>query len=260
MAAAAVVLAACTGGDGTGVTTSTTAPTTAPAVATTAPSTTVTTATTTTAVADPAGSVSLRVRGLTLPGLRAGGTGVRVLVRATSTTLTVRRRGGEGGVDVCPVAGATSPVTASECVELPPQATVEVRFAGGVELRARAADATADELSVTYLPADRTTTLVTAARPAGACAARACEATYSLTPGRAGPITVDGRGGGGRPRLVLTAAPVAGGGSNRTVATVEGGGSLSIRATLEAGWEAALLHHEQGPDAVAALTAEISWP
>ena len=260
MAAAAVVLAACTGGDGSGVTTSTTAPSTTPTVATTAPATTVTTVATTTSIADPAGSVTLRVRGVTLPDLRAGGTGLRVLVRAASSTLTVRRRGAGGGVAACPVAGATAPIATGECVDVAPASAVDVRFLGGVELRATGGDAAVEEVSVTYLPGDRTTTVVTPARPAGACAARPCEATYSLVPGRAGSFALDGRGGGGRPRLVLTAAPVAGGGSNRTLATVEGGGSLSIRATLEAGWEASLLHHEQGPDAVAALTAEISWP
>lgn len=244
-----VVLAACTGGDGTGVTTSTAAPTTS---STTVP-TTLAATTTTAAPADPAGSVTLRARGLTLPDTRAGGTGLRVLVKAASATLTVRRWGGGGGVAAC------SPAP-GECVEVGPDAAVEVRFAGGVELRARGPEVATDELSVTYVPAERTTTIVTPARPAGACAARPCEATYALAPLRAGPITVDGRGAGGRPRLVLTTARGGATGSNRTLATVEGGGILSIRATVEAGWDATLLHHEQTPDAVPALTAEISWP
>jgi hypothetical protein len=136
---------------------------------------------------------------------------------------------------------------------------VEVRFVGGVELRATGGDASVEEVTVTYVPGDRSTTVVTPARPAGACAARACQATFSLTPARAGSFSLDGRAGGGRPRLVLEARPV-GAGSNRMLATVEGGGSLSIRGTLEAGMEASLLHHEQTPDPVAPVTAEISWP
>lgn len=249
MAAVLIAMAACTGGDGTGAPTSTAPPNTP----TTAPATTTTAATTTTGVADPAGSVTLRVRGLTLPDLRAGGTGLRVVVRAASATLTVRRRGGGGGVSACPLASG-------DCVEVGPDSAVVVGFPGGVELRATAAEVATEELAVTYLPADRTTTLVTPGRPAGACAARPCEATYSLTPVRAGPITVDGKGGGGRPRLVLTTSPAGTTGSNRTLATVEGGGSLSIRATVEAGSDATLLHHQQEPGAVAPVTAEISWP
>jgi hypothetical protein len=248
MAAAMIAMAACTGGDGTGAPTSTVAPSSSTALATTT-----TAAPTTTAVVDPAGSVTLRVRGLTLPDLRAGGTGLRVVVRAASDSLTVRRRGGGGGVSACPLASG-------DCVEIRPDAAVAVGFAGGVELRATGAEVATDELAVTYLPAARTTTLVTPGRPAGACAARPCEATYSLTPVGAGPITVDGRGGGGRPRLVLTTSPAGTTGSNRTLATVEGGGSLSIRATVEAGWDATMLHHQQEPGVIAPVTAEISWP
>jgi hypothetical protein len=226
MAAAMIAMAACTGGDGTGAPTSTVAPSSSTALATTT-----TAAPTTTAVVDPAGSVTLRVRGLTLPDLRAGGTGLRVVVRAASDSLTVRRRGGGGGVSACPLASG-------DCVEIRPDAAVAVGFAGGVELRATGAEVATDELAVTYLPAARTTTLVTPA----------------------GPITVDGRGGGGRPRLVLTTSPAGTTGSNRTLATVEGGGSLSIRATVEAGWDATMLHHQQEPGVIAPVTAEISWP
>ena len=255
VAAAMVVLVACTGGDGGDQRPEPTSTTAVP----TTPATTVTTAPTTTQPVDQAGSVTLRVTGFSLPDVRSGGTGMRLLVRASSPRLTVRRRGGGGAVTVCPVTNATVPAPGADCVDLGPQAAVEVRFVGGVELRATAGDAAVDEVGVTYVPVDRSTTIVTPARPAGACAARACEATFSLTPARAGPFALDGRAGGGRPRLVLEARPTAGG-SNRMLALVEGGGSLSIRGTLEAGMEATLLHHEQGPDAVAPTTAEISWP
>ena len=114
MAAAMIAMAACTGGDGTGAPTSTVAPSSSTALATTT-----TAAPTTTAVVDPAGSVTLRVRGLTLPDLRAGGTGLRVVVRAASDSLTVRRRGGGGGVSACPLASG-------DCVEIRPDAAVAV--------------------------------------------------------------------------------------------------------------------------------------
>ena len=253
------VLAGCTGGDGTGggphVTTSTAPSNTSSSTSTT----TVTTVPTTITSTDPVGSVTLRITGFRLPDIRVGGTGLRVLVRAASASLRVRRNGVGGAVSVCPVSGATAPVTAGDCVNLGAAATVDVGFVGGVELRASGADATVDEVGVTYVPVDRSTTIVTPARPAGGCAPRACEATFSLTPGRPGPFALDGRGGGGRPRLVLVSTPL-GGGPSRTLATVEGGGSLSIRGTLEAGSEATLLHHQQGEGAVAPVTAEISWP
>ena len=153
------------------------------------------------------------------------------------------------------------PADGGACVDLASLATVELTSTGGVDLRAAGSDATLDEVTVTYVAATRATTVVTPSRPAGACAAQPCEATFSLTPGRPGDFTLDGRAAGGRARLVLTAVPLAGATvSNRTLATVEGGGSLSIRASLEAGTEARLLHHQQGPDAVAAVTAEILWP
>lgn len=249
MAAAVLMLASCTGGGGPRPTTSTTAP----APSTTALPTTVATTSSSTAPGDPAGSATLHVRGLTLPDRRTGGTGLRVLVRAVSPGLTLRRRGGGGRVAACPPAGG-------DCLELRPDSTTEAAFPGGVELRAAGDDATVEEVAVTYVPVDRTTTLVTPARPAGACAGPPCEATYSLTPGRAGAFSLNGTGGGGRPRLVLTAVSPNTAVSNRTLATVEGGGHLSIRATVEAGWEASLLHHEQTPDPVAAVTLEISWP
>jgi hypothetical protein len=203
--------------------------------------------------------VTLRATSFTLPDLRTGGSGLRLLVRASSPRLTVRRRGGGEAVTVCPVAGESSPVAPGTCADLGPNAAVELASTGGVEVRAAAGDAAADEVGVTYVAADRTTTILTPTRPAGACAARPCEVTFSLTPSRPGAFALDGRGRGGRPRLVLTSVPRTGA-SNRTLATVEGGGSLSIRATLEAGSDLSLLHHEQGPDAVAPVAAEISWP
>ena len=186
---------------------------------------------------------------------------MRLLVRAASPRLTVRRRGRGGPVTACPVAGPTTPVPTGECLGLGSGAAVELAFVGGVELRATGADAAVDEVDVTYLPAARATTVVTPARPSGACAPAPCETVFSFLPGRPGPFVLDGHGAGGRPRLTLIAAPVPGtAGSNRTLATVEGGGSLSIRATLEAGTEARLFHHQQGADPVAALTLEILWP
>lgn len=222
-----------------------------------APSTTVAAASTTTSPAAAAGSVTLRVSGLSLPDAGAGGTGLRVLVRASSERLTVRRRGGAGAVAVCPIALTVASPRDGACVDLPAGGAVELAFLGGLEARATAATATVEELLVTYVPASRATTVVTPARPAGACLT-ACDATFSLVPAGAGAFSLDGQAGGGRSRLVLVS--VGAGASNRTLATVEGGGSLSIRATVEAGSEARLLHHEEGPGAVAPVTAEILWP
>ena len=252
---AAAVLAGCTDGRGTGGGEVTTTSSPASSTTSTAPATTTSTAPTTTSPTDPAGSVTLRVTTFTLPDTRAGGTGLRLVVRAASPSLRVRRRGGGRAVSVCPVASVAGPVANAECVDLGPGATVDVRATGGVELRATGGDAALDEVGLTYVPVDRSTTVVTPSRPAGACAAQPCQTTFSLVPGRPGSFTLDGRAGGGRPRLVLVASP-----SGRPLATVEGGGLLSIRATLEPGAEATLLHHERGPDEVAPVTAEISWP
>ena len=249
-----LVAGACSTGDGGSFVTPQTTSTTAAV----APSTTlvpVPSSTTTTVV--PAGSVTLRVSGFSLPDTRAGGTGLRVLVRSSSERLTVRRRGGGGAVSVCPIALASPSPADGECVDLPAGGGVELGFLGGIEARATSVAATVEELLVTYVPATRLTTVVTPARPAGVCTAAACETTFALVPAGAGAFVLDGRAGGGRPRLVLTAV---GASSNRTLATVEGGGSLSIRATLEAGSEARLLHHEHGPGPVAPVTAEILWP
>jgi hypothetical protein len=247
---AGLLVGACSSGERSDfVVASTTSSTAVPAPTTTG-------ATSTTAV--PAGSVTLRVSGFTLPDVRSGGTGLRLLVRSTAERVSVRRRGGGGAVSACAIALAMPSPADGACVDLAAGGAVELPFAGGVELRATGAEAAVEEATVTYVAATRTTTVVTPARPAGACEARACEITFSLTPAAAGNFVLDGRAGGGRPRLVLTS--VGTGGSNRTLATVEGGGSLSIRATIEAGSEARLLHQEQGRDAVAPVTAEISWP
>jgi hypothetical protein len=248
------VLAACSaggGGDGRTTTTASTSPST---TGSTVPSTTASTVPATTSTSDPPGAVTLRVTSLTLPDRRAGGTGLRALVRAASPVVRVRRRGGTGSLSACPLSGVEAAVNDRDCVDLAAGTTVEIA-AAGVEVRAGGGAASADELAFTYVPVDRRTTIVTPARPAGACEPSPCEMTFTLTPPRPGPFTLDGRAGGGRPRLVLTATP-----SNRMLATVEGGGALSIRATLEPGAEASLLHHEQGPGAVAPVTAEISWP
>jgi hypothetical protein len=254
VAVAALVAGACSSGDRTAFDTRETTSTST----TVAPSTTAAPASSTTTTAVPAGSVTFRVSGVTLPDVRAGGTGLRVLVRSSSERLNVRRRGGGGAVSVCPIALAIPSPTDGGCVDLPADGGVEVTFAGGVEARATATAAMVDELAITYVAATRATTVVTPGRPAGGCQERACEATFSLVPAGAGAFVLDGQAGGGRPRLVLTA--VGAGVSNRTLATVEGGGSLSIRATLEAGSEARLLHQEQGTGPVAPVRAEILWP
>jgi hypothetical protein len=245
-----LALGACSAGDRTNfgppATTSTTA--------LVAPTTTLAAGSTTTVVGADTGTVTLRVTGLTVP---AGGAGLRLLVKATSPRLLVRRSGGVGGLTACPVAAPTGPVDAGGCVDVGPAGVVVTTAGGGVEVRAAGPEATVDELAVNYPPAARTTTIVTPARPAGACAARACEATYSLLPGGPGAFVLDGRAGSGRPRLVLTSVANS---SNRTLATVEGGGNLSIRATLEAGSEARLLHHQQEDGPIAPVTAEILWP
>jgi hypothetical protein len=253
VAVAVLLGGACSSGDGgdfaTRETTSTAA---APA-----PTTTLPPATTTTTTVLAAGSVSFRATGLTLPDTRAGGTGLRVLVRSSSERLSVRRRGGDGAVSACAIALSLPSPNDGACADLPAGGAVDVPFRGGVELRATGAQAALDEVTVTYLPASRAVTLVTPSLPAGACQP-ACDATYALVPGGAGAFLLSGQAGGGRPRLVLTS--VGAGGSNRTLATVEGGGSLSISATLEAGSEARLLHHDEGPGPIASVTAEILWP
>ena len=231
---------------------------TAPTSSSVVPSTTAAAAGSTTTTAVAAASVTFRVSGFSLPATGAGGTGLRMLLRSSSERLNVRRRGGAGAVSVCPIAlGLPSPRD-GECVDLAAGGGVELPFLGGIEVRATSAAATVEELLVTYVPATRVTTVVTPARPAGACSAAACETTFALVPAAAGAFALDGQASGGRPRLVLSA--VGAGVSNRTLATVEGGGSLSIRATLEAGSEARLLHQDQGPGPAAPVTADISWP
>ena len=251
--ALAVVAGACSAGDRSSFDTRETTSSSAAV-----PLTTLVPAPSTTTSVAAAGSVTFRVTGLTLPDGRAGGTGLRVLVRSASERLTVRRRGGEGAVSACPIALSIPSPNDGACVDLPAGGMVDLPFLGGVELRATGAPAGVDEVAVTYVPATRATTLVTPSRPAGACQVTACETTFALVPSGAGAFVLTGQAAGGRPRLVLTA--VGAGVSNRTLATVEGGGSLSIRATVDAPSEARLLHHEQGPGPIAPVTAEILWP
>ena len=256
------LLVACTGGGGGtrgragGAPASSTAtPSTATPSTATAPSTAPSTGA---AVTDPPGAVTLHVTGVTLPDTGAGGGGMRVLVRPASPGLTVRRRGSGGPVTACPIASVAGPATAAACVDLVAGRPVAVA-AWGVELQATGADVAVDEVTVTYVPADRSLTLVTPARPAGACAARPCEATFSLTPPEAGTFSLDGRAGTGRPRLTLSSNS-APGGSISTLATVEGGGNLSITATLDGVAPATLAYRDGSSGAVPALTAEILWP
>lgn len=253
VAAAALLAGACSTGDGGGFVPRETSTAAAPVP----PSTTAAPAPSTTTTVVAAGAVTLRVTALTLPDAGAGGTGLRVLVRSSSERLAVRRGGGHGPVSVCPIALSIASPNDGPCPDLPAGGAADVPFRGGVELRANGAPATLDEVTVIYVPVTRTTTLVTPARPAGACLT-ACEATFALIPGGAGAFVLTGQGAGGRPRLVLTS--VGAGVSNRTLATVEGGGSLSIKASVEAGSEARLLHHEEGSGPIAPLTMEILWP
>ena len=261
--AALTVLGACRGGGGGGRAGGpTSAPSTSTPVATstTAP---VTTTTGATAVTDPPGAVTLHATALVLPDTRAGGGGLRVVVHPASGDVVVRRPGtgtgaGAGALSACPVADAVAAVSAAACVALDAGRAVDLPMRG-VDIRATGGDVAVDEVTVTWVPADRSMTLVTPARPAGACAAQPCQASFSVTPPRPGAFSLDGHPGGGRPRLVLVSnTPAAG--SIRTLATVEGGGSLSIRATLQAGEQAVLTYSEQGAAAVAALPADVSWP
>jgi hypothetical protein len=248
-------LAACTGGDGGGragagrATTTTLAP----------PTTTLALSTTTSTLApggDPTGAVTLHADGFVLP---AGGSGLRMLARPTGQRVTVRRRGGGGVVTACPAIDVAGPAGPGGCAPLEDGHPLELA-AWGVDLRAGAAgDATVDEVSLTYVPADHSITLVTPARAAGSCGtARPCLAAFSITPAHPGPFSLDGRGGGARPRLTLS--NTGPNGSINTLVTVEGGGNLSIRATLDGASPASLAYREESADAIPAFTAEILWP
>lgn len=253
------VLVACSGGGGgTAGRAGGPSVTTVPAPSTTVPITAASTTSTVPPGPDAPGSVTLHVTGVTLPDTGAGGGALRVLVRPASAGLTVRRRGGGGGVTACPITSVAGPATAAACVDLVAGRAVAVA-AWGVELRATGADATVDEATVTYVPADHSVTLVTPARPAGACAARPCEASFSRTPPEAGTFSLDGRAGTGRPRLTLSSNTPSGG-SISTLATVEGGGNLSITATLDAGSVATLAYRDVSSGPVSGFTAEILWP
>jgi hypothetical protein len=260
-----LALVACSGGTGSRgraggptITAATTvATTTAPSVPAPGPTTT----TAAPAITDRPGSVTLSVRSLTLPPASeagAGGSGLRVLVRPASPGLTVRRTGGGEPVTACPVTSVAGPATTAGCVDLAVGRPVDVA-AWGVELRATGAEATVDEVTVNYVPADRSLTLVTPARAPGVCAARPCQATFSLSPSQAGTFSLDARAGAGRPRLTLTSNS-APGNSIRTLATVEGGGNLSITATLDGAGTPTLSYRDESSGAVPAFTAEILWP
>ncbi len=158
----------------------------------------------------------------------------------------------------CPVTSVAGPATTAACVDLSATSAVEVA-AWGVELRATGAAAAVDEVTVTYVPADRSVTLVTPARPAGACSAQPCQATFSRSPPQAGTFSLVGRAGSGRPTLTLSSNSGPGG-SIRTLAMVQGGGNLSITATLDAVSEATLAYRDDSASTVPGLTAEILWP
>lgn len=249
-----VALVACTGGDGGGR--AAPGPPTTGAPSSTTSTVPVTTSTSTTVPAtDPPGSVTLTATALTLPADRPGGGGLRMLVRPATPRVTVRRRGRGGAVTACPAVDVAGPAGPGGCAPLEEGRPVELA-AWGVDLRAPAGDASIDEVSLAYAPADRSITLVTPTRPAGSCGpASPCRATFSVTPARAGSFSLDGRAGGGRPRLVLSNS-----GSITPLVTVEGGGNLSIRATVDGGSPATLAYSEESTGAVPALTAEILWP
>jgi len=115
VAAGLVMLGACTGGAGVDGVVSTT---------------TSTTTSTTVVVSEPAGTVTLRVTGLTLPDLRSGGTNLRLVVRAATPRLTVRRQGGGGAVSACPTDGGA-------CMDLGAGGRVELASAPAWRDRAR---------------------------------------------------------------------------------------------------------------------------
>ena len=249
-AGAVAMLVSCTGERATRPapsTTSTSPPTTSgpPSTATSTPASST----------DLPGSVTFRAGRFSLP----AGTALRVGLRASAPRLTVRRRGGGGALSVCPVTDASSPANPVGCVALEASGPVDLSAPGGVEIRATGSGATVDEVALSYAPVDRSTTVVTPPRPAGSCAATACEATFSLSPPQGGSFTLQGRAGGGRPRLTLQAEGGATAGS-RVLATAEGGAALSISATLEPNAQAVVLYREQVEGAVGALTMEISWP
>ncbi|MDP1806883.1 MAG: hypothetical protein Q8K72_17025, partial [Acidimicrobiales bacterium] len=124
IALAALVAGACSAGDRTSFDTRETTSTSRSGV----PSTTVAPAATTTTTGAPAGSVTLRVSGFSLPDTRAGGTGLRVLVRSSSERLSVSRQGRGGAVSVCPIALATPSPSDGACVDLPADGAVQLAF------------------------------------------------------------------------------------------------------------------------------------
>lgn len=258
VAATAALLAACTGGDGAGGGTSvppSSAVSTLPAAPSpSAPEPASTTPSVAVPAADPPGSLTLRIDGFTLPAEAA----IRVVVRASSPHLTVRRTGAGGALSVCPVADVSGSADPSGCVDLGAGRDVDLGGGRGVEIEARGGVATVEDVALTYLPVDRSMTIVTPARPASTCSATPCEATFAVTPARPGPFSLAAQPGGGRPRLTLR-SEVAGA-PPRVLATVAGGGALSITATLEPAAEAVLLYREQMEGPVAALPMEISWP
>jgi len=259
-AAALLAFVACTGGDGGGRAAPGPGAGSASSTSSTSTSTTVAPTTTSTSgagglVTDPPGSVTLSATGLTLPADRPGGGGLRLLVRPATPRVTVRRRGSGGAVTACPAVDVAGPAGPGGCAPLEDGKPLELA-AWGVDLRAAAGDASVDQVTMTYLPADRSITIVTPTRPAGSCGpASPCRATFSVTPAQAGSFSLDGRAGGGRPRLVLSNT-----GSITPLVTVEGGGNLSIRATVDGGSPATLAYSEESTGAVPALTAEILWP
>lgn len=257
--AVATLLVSCTGGDGIGDRAADGPTSTSPGPGSVVTSTTAsgpsTTAPTVASTTDPPGSVTFRATRLALP----AGHGLRVLVRAASARMTVRRQGGAGVVAVCPVSDASTPPDLGGCADLTPGREVDVAATRGVELRGGTGGGTVDEVAVRYVPVDRSMTLVTPARTAGGCSAAPCEAAFTVSPPRAGAFTLDGRAGGGRPRLTLWSVG-PGAAQDRVLATVEGGGALSIRATLEAAAEARLLYRELIEGAVGPHVLEIVWP
>jgi hypothetical protein len=181
-----------------------------------------------------------------------------MLARPASQRVTVRRRGSGGPVTACPAIDVAGPAGPGGCAPLEEGRPLELA-AWGVDLQAAAGDVAVDEVSLTYVPADHSITLVTPGRRAGSCGpARPCLAAFTVTPPHTGSFSLDGRGSGARPRLTLSNRGP--GGSINTLVTVEGGGNLSIRATLDGASEATLTYREETEDAFPAFTAEILWP
>lgn len=266
---ALALLAGCQGGDGgraggpsapsSTSGTSTSIPTTA-GTSTSIP----TTAGTSTSGSPAPGTVVLRARRVVLPDPAVAADGLRLLV-GSAPSYVVQRRGAVA-VEVCPVdAGGAARRGPGGCARPGPDEALEVGGGSGIEgvevrqpAGARGGAAPVEEVTLTYRPAGRAITLVVP-RPAGACLADRCRATFELAPSGSGTFVLEAHPQGGRPELTLLSGPADRPGS-RSLATVEGSSNLSIRASVEAGSTPQLVFQEGDPGGGAALAMELFWP